>query len=89
MVVKMLKEENKIFKNLYNYLGWEIDKAIKREDWNNTKEIIKVSNTYKKILFPIMDPLSPNKDLSLSLLNKSFTSIGFLSSAIYKFSLIY
>ena len=25
----MLKPENKIFKNLYNELGWEIDKAIK------------------------------------------------------------
>ena len=40
MMGKMLKDENKIFKNLYNSLGWEIDKAIKREDWNNTKEII-------------------------------------------------
>ena len=35
----MLKPENKIFKNLYNELGWEIDKAIKRGDWSNTKEI--------------------------------------------------
>ena len=33
----MLKEENKIFKNLYNDLGWEIDNAVKREDWSNTK----------------------------------------------------
>ena len=37
-MAKMLKEENKIFKNLYNSLGWEIDKAVKREDWSNTKE---------------------------------------------------
>ena len=36
----MLKEENKIFKNLYNAHGWEIDNAINREDWKNTKEII-------------------------------------------------
>ena len=36
----MIKEENKIFKNLYNNLGWEIDRAINREDWKNTKEII-------------------------------------------------
>ena len=36
----MLKEEDKIFKNLYNELGWEIDKSINREDWKNTKEII-------------------------------------------------
>ena len=40
MVQNMLKEENKIFKNLYNNLGWEIDKAIERDDWKDTKEII-------------------------------------------------
>ena len=28
----MLKEENKIFKNLYNNLGWEINDAIKRAE---------------------------------------------------------
>ena len=31
----MLKSEDKIFKNLYNQLGWEIDNAIKRDDWKN------------------------------------------------------
>ena len=36
----MLKLENKIFKNLYNQLGWEIDNAIKRDDWKNTKELM-------------------------------------------------
>ena len=36
----MLKPENKIFKNLYNEFGWEIDKAINREDWKDTKSII-------------------------------------------------
>ena len=36
----MLKPEDKIFKNLYNELGWEIDNAIKRNDWTNTKNII-------------------------------------------------
>ena len=36
----MLKEENKIFKNLYNSLGWEIDKAIKREDWRYQRNYI-------------------------------------------------
>ena len=29
----MLKQENKIFKNLYNDQGWEIDNALKRDDW--------------------------------------------------------
>ena len=36
----MLKEENKIFKNLYNQFGWEIENSFKRDDWKNTKEII-------------------------------------------------
>ena len=40
MELIMLKEENKIFKNLYNNHGWELDKAIDRDDWKNTKEII-------------------------------------------------
>ena len=34
----MLKPENKIFKNLYNEHGWEIDHMqIKRDDWKDTK----------------------------------------------------
>ena len=36
----MLKPEDKIFKNLYNDFGWEIDNAIKRDDWKDTKNII-------------------------------------------------
>ena len=36
----MLKEENKIFKNLYNEFGWEIENSLKRDDWKNTKDII-------------------------------------------------
>ena len=36
----MLKQENKIFKNLYNQFGWEIDNAMKRDDWRDTKNII-------------------------------------------------
>ena len=36
----MLKDEDRIFKNLYNDLGWEIDSAIKREDWSGTKDVI-------------------------------------------------
>ena len=35
----MLKDEDRIFKNLYNDLGSEIDSAQKRGDWKNTKEI--------------------------------------------------
>ena len=36
----MLKQEDKIFKNLYNELGWEIDNSLKRDDWKGTKDLI-------------------------------------------------
>ena len=36
----MLEPKNKIFKNLYNDHGWEIDHAIRRDDWKDTKNII-------------------------------------------------
>ncbi len=36
----MLKDEDRIFKNLYNDLGWHISSSINRGDWSNTKEII-------------------------------------------------
>ena len=36
----MLKDEDRIFKNLYNDLGWDIDSAIKRGDWVQTKDLI-------------------------------------------------
>ena len=36
----MLKKEDKIFKNLYNEFGWEIENSIERDDWKDTKNII-------------------------------------------------
>jgi len=36
----MLKDEDRIFKNLYNDLGWDIDSAINRGDWSQTKDLI-------------------------------------------------
>ena len=36
----MLKDEDRIFKNLYNDLGWEVDSAVNRGDWLQTKEFI-------------------------------------------------
>ena len=36
----MLKEEDKIFKNLYNNLGWSLEDSLKRDDWSDTKKII-------------------------------------------------
>ena len=36
----MLKDEDRIFKNLYNDLGWDIESAVTRGDWLHTKEII-------------------------------------------------
>ena len=37
----MLKDEDRIFTNLYNDLGPDILSAQKRGDWQNTNEIIK------------------------------------------------
>ena len=36
----MLKDEDRIFKNLYNDFGWDINSSLKRGDWSKTKEII-------------------------------------------------
>ena len=35
----MLKDEDRIFKNLYNDSGADYQSALKRGDWSNTKEI--------------------------------------------------
>ncbi len=37
----MLKDEDRIFKNLYNDSGIDIRSSNKRGDWVNTNEIIK------------------------------------------------
>jgi len=36
----MLKDKDRIFKNLYNDLGWQIESAVKMGDWSGTKNII-------------------------------------------------
>ncbi len=36
----MLKDEDRIFKNLYNDFGADIDSSIKRDDWKKTKDFI-------------------------------------------------
>ena len=36
----MLKQEDRIFKNLYNDLGSSLNDSLKRDDWSNTKELI-------------------------------------------------
>ena len=35
----MLEDKDRIFKNLYNDLGADLESAKKRGDWSNTKEI--------------------------------------------------
>ena len=35
----MLRDKDRIFKNLYNDLGEDVDSAKKRGDWSNTKEL--------------------------------------------------
>ena len=36
----MLNDKDRIFLNLYNDLGSDVNSAIKRGDWTKTKEII-------------------------------------------------
>ena len=36
----MLKDEDRIFQNLYNDSGSDIESAKTRNDWNGTKEIL-------------------------------------------------
>ena len=36
----MLKDEDRIFKNLYNDLDWKIESSLKRGDWLETRNII-------------------------------------------------
>ena len=36
----MLKDEDRIFKNLYNDLGADLNSSKKRGDWTNTKEFM-------------------------------------------------
>ena len=36
----MLKDEDRIFKNLYNDLGKDLISSQKRGDWTNTKELV-------------------------------------------------
>ena len=55
MEKNMLKSEDKIFKNLYNDLGWEIDSALKRNDWKDTKNIISKGRV-------IFNKSSPNEE---------------------------
>ena len=42
----MLKEEDKIFKNLYGKDDWRLKGALKRGIWSNTKELIKKGSDY-------------------------------------------
>ena len=36
----MLEDKNRIFQNLYNDLGEDLESSKKRGDWKNTNEII-------------------------------------------------
>ena len=37
----MLRDEDRIFTNLYNDFGSDVDSSQKRGDWKDTKEIIR------------------------------------------------
>ena len=79
----MLKPENKIFKNLYNDYGWEIDNAIKRDDWKETKDIIsnKESDRFLKCVqnlpkLKAKDLMGLNVEVKPSVKDKSKRSKG-------------
>ncbi len=40
----MLKEKDKIFKNLYGFDDWKLVGAKKRGIWSNTKELIEMGS---------------------------------------------
>jgi len=42
----MLREEDKIFKNLYGFEDWSLSGAKKRGIWSNTKEIIEKGSDF-------------------------------------------
>ena len=42
----MLKEEDKIFKNLYGFEDWSLKGAMQRGVWSNTKEIIEKGSDF-------------------------------------------
>ena len=44
--VMMLKEEDKIFKNLYGFEDWSLKGAMERGVWSNTKEIIEKGSDF-------------------------------------------
>jgi len=45
-IFNMLKEEDKIFKNLYGYDDWGIEGSLKRGIWSNTKDLIAKGSDY-------------------------------------------
>ena len=49
----MLKDEDRIFQNLYNDFGAELDSAKKRGDWLETKEIFNKGRSW------IIEELNP------------------------------
>ena len=67
----MLKKEDKIFKNLYNELGWEIDNSIKRDDWKDTKNLISKGKKEIAIYSPsfVADCLETTDELGHELVN--------------------
>ena len=52
----MLKDEDKIFKNLYNEFGWEIENSLKREDWKDNSVDWITDNIDKDVYLEMKDP---------------------------------
>jgi len=72
----MLKDQDRIFQNLYNDLGPDLTSSQKRGDWVNTKEITDIKIIDIKYLNKIFDLIS-QKIVAKIIIKKGFkTSIG-------------
>ena len=61
----MLKQEDRILKNLYNDLGSSLNASFKRDDWSNTKELISKPKYFPVRYINCHMPTAPALDLTV------------------------
>ena len=63
----MLEDKDRIFKNLYNDKGSDIDSSLLRGDWKNTKEILSkgIRIQFLKRFLIIFSPITGSNRASL------------------------
>ena len=88
----MLKKENRIFKNLYNEFGWDIENSLKRDDWKDTKNLINKGREWiiNEVKTSELDKFTPAavRRLIISLSSKrAFNKLG-SSSSLKSYTLV-